>query len=83
MLLAVPRRRKTGRESQQMTWLKYAQIAKKPGSQTNTTGRLQPGEIFFITKNLLPTKNRDKYVQTVRKKMTRAKHNVFGNFYSN
>jgi len=67
MLLAVPRRKRTGRELQQMTWLKYAQNANEHGSQTSMTGRLQPGEIFFITKDLLPTKNRDKYVQIVRR----------------
>ena len=67
MLLAVPKRRRTGRELQQMTWLKCAQIANEHGSPTNMTGRLQPGEIFFITMSLLPTKNRDKYVQTVRR----------------
>lgn len=67
MLLTVPRKKRTGRESQPMTWLKYAQIANEHGNPTNMTGRLQPGETFFITKDLLPTKNRDKYVQTVRR----------------
>ena len=33
------RRRRTGKELQQMTWLKYAQIANEHGSQINTTGR--------------------------------------------
>jgi len=67
MLSVVQERKKIGRELQPIPWSKYVQNANEPGSQTNTTGRLQPGEIFFITMSLLPTKNQEKYAQTVRR----------------